>query len=146
MVKGWDQARLAGSVAGIGIAGYLAVLHYDRAVPLACPGNGAVNCERVLTSPQAMWLGVPVAVWGVLWFIVAAILAGASLAQPGPKEPGWLRRAALGWSAMGAIVVVGLVYTELAVVGAICLWCSVVHGVVVGLFVIQVLTDSLRVG
>jgi uncharacterized membrane protein len=146
MAKRWDQARLAGSLAGIGIAGYLTVLHYDRAVPFACPASGAVNCERVLTSPQSVWLGVPLALWGVLWFVVAAILAGASLAQRSPKEPGWLRQAGLGWSVIGAAAVVGFVYMEVAIVRAICMWCSVVHGLVISLFVLQVLTDAVRAG
>jgi uncharacterized membrane protein len=144
MVKGWDQARLVASLAGIAVSGYLTVQHYDRAVSLACPANGAVNCERVLASPQALWLGIPVALWGAVWFVVAAALAGASLARPAPGEPAWLRQAGLAWTAIGAAVVIGLVYTELAVVGAICLWCSIVHGLVVGLFVLQVLTDSVR--
>jgi uncharacterized membrane protein len=146
MVKGWDQARLMGSLAGVAVSGYLTVLHYDRALPLACSSAGVVNCERVLTSPQAVWLGAPVAVWGVVWFVLAATLAGASLAQPGAVEPAWIRRAGLAWAALGAGVVVGLIYTELVVVGAICLWCSVVHALVVGIFVVQVLTDSRRTG
>ena len=144
MVKGWDHARLTVSLAGVGIAAYLTVLHYDRAIPMACPGGGAVNCERVLTSPQAVWLGVPVALWGVAWFAIAAIFAAASIARPSPREPGWLRRAGFGWTAIGAAVVLGLLYTELAVVGAICAWCSVAHLLVVGLFVVQVLTHAVR--
>jgi uncharacterized membrane protein len=40
--------------------------------------------------------------------------------------------------------VVWLLYAELVVIGSICAWCTVVHVLIIGLFVIQVLTDPLR--
>lgn len=143
-VRGWDRLRLAASVAGAGTSAYLTALHYDQAIPLACPTAGAVNCERVLSSPQAVWLGLPVALWGLLWFIVAGTLAIASLRQAGRQEPFWLRRAGLGWGTIGAAVVVWLLYTELIAIGTLCLWCTFVHALVIGIFVLQVLTDPAR--
>jgi uncharacterized membrane protein len=140
----WDRTRLAASLIGLAIAAYLSVLHYDTAIPLVCSTSGTVNCERVLSSPEASWQGIPVALWGVGWFAVAAVLAILSLARRGTPEPSWLRRAGLGWTMIGAASVVWFLYTELVVIGNICAWCTVVHVVIIGLFAIQVLTDPLR--
>lgn len=127
--------RLAASLAGFAVAAYLSVLHYDPALPLACSASGTVNCERVLTSPYAVAAGLPVAVWGAVWFAGAAALALRFTAG----VP-WMRYAALVWAAAGAAAVLRFVYVELAVIGSICLWCTIVHALVIGIFAIQVLT------
>ncbi|HLW60603.1 MAG TPA: vitamin K epoxide reductase family protein [bacterium] len=143
-LQAWDRVRLAASLIGLGIAAYLSALHYDTAVSLVCSSSGAVNCERVLTSPQAVWNGIPVALWGMIWFAVAATLAILSLVRHGAAEPPWLRWGGIGWAVIGAAAVLRLLYTELVVIGSICLWCTAVHVLVIGLFVVQMLTDATR--
>jgi len=140
----WDRVRLAASLIGLGIAVYLAVQHYVAVVPLICSTSGTINCERVLSSPAASWAGIPVAVWGMGWFSVAVILAICSLLRPGSPEPPWLRWVGVAWTVSGTAAVVWLLYNELIVIGSICAWCTVVQLLIVGLFVIQVLTDGVR--
>jgi len=41
------------ALAGTGISIYLTVVHYS-AIPLACPANDVINCEQVLSSPDAV--------------------------------------------------------------------------------------------
>ncbi len=135
---------MAVGVTGLGVAAYLAAEHYNAGVPLICPRSGLINCERVLTRPEALWAGIPVAVWGIAWFIVAIGLAVRSLACGDAPEPAWLRSTALVWVTAGAAAVVWLIYTELAVIGAVCVWCTAAHALIVALFVIQVLTDPQR--
>jgi uncharacterized membrane protein len=107
------------SVLGLGIALYLTAIHFTS-VPLACPSAGIVDCASVLGSPYATIAGVPVSAFGVLWFAVLLLLARRSSPLLRP------------WVWIGAAVVVVLVYTELFVVGAVCLWCSAVHVLVLG--------------
>ena len=136
---GWDRASFAASLAGLAITVYLSVQHYVAAIPLACSSSGMVNCERVLTSAYAAVLGLPVAVWGAAWFAGAAPLSFLSAARAAAS---WPRYLTLGWVAVGAAVVLRLVYVELAVIGSICLWCTAVHVLVIGIFVIEVLAAS----
>lgn len=113
------------SLAGVAVTAYLTVLHYVAAVPLICVGQGGlINCADVLSSPESVVLGIPVATWGLAWFIVLAIGTWLSAYRP-PMRP-WLT----GWALAGAVVVVYLVYVEFDVLHAVCIWCSVLHAII----------------
>ncbi len=145
-LRSYDRLRMALSVAGLLIAGYLTLLHYDSNVPLVCSGGTFVNCEQVLTSSSAYVAGIPVAVLGIAWFGVAVALALLSSRARGRGEPAWLRTAGLGWVLVGTAAVLWLVYQELGVIGKLCAWCTAVHVIILALLVIQVLSDPLRAG
>jgi uncharacterized membrane protein len=134
----YDRLRLALSLAGLGVSAYLTLLHYDSDVPLVCSGGSFVDCATVLNSPSSMAMGVPVAVWGLLWFVMAVTLAVLFLRYPVDAKPDGLRRAGLGWALVGTATVLWLVYQEIGVVGKLCAWCTVVHVVVLSLLVVEV--------
>lgn len=120
------------TVVGVAIAVYLSVVHYSQeSVPLLCSSSGLVNCAQVTTSPQSMIGPLPVAALGVLWFVVMLVL----LVMGGRSGP--LAVVRLLWAAIGLLVVFYLIYAELFLVGAICLWCSAVHVLVIALFLTQ---------
>ena len=139
-----DRLRLGLTLAGIVIAAYLTLLHYDTNVPLACTRGALVDCESVLSSQASMLLGAPVAAWGLLWFLAELALVILSLRGAHRPEPSWLRSSALGWVIAGTIMVLWLVYAELGIVGKICAWCTAIHVLVLALLVVQVLSDPLR--
>jgi uncharacterized membrane protein len=121
------------ALVGLAVAVYLAVVHYaNGAVPLACSDSGLVNCDLVTSSPQAYVGPAPVAVLGVVWFLVELALLSLERARPSG--------AALAvqsiWSASGVLFVLYLVYAELFLIGALCAWCTVVHVVVILLFLL----------
>jgi uncharacterized membrane protein len=126
-------ALLAG-VAGVSVSIYLTAVHF-AGVPLACPTNAAINCEEVLSSSYAVVAGsgVPTSVAGILWFAVSAALAGAILL--GRAAPLW-SRLQLGWSALGLLTVLFLVYLEIVRLGAVCIWCSIAHALVLLIFLV----------
>ncbi len=136
--SGYDRLRLALSVAGLGVSTYLTLLHYDSDVPLVCSAGSFVDCATVLTSPSSTVVGVPVAVWGLLWFVLAVALSLLFLRHPAGRKPGALRFAGLGWALVGTATVLWLVYQEIGVVGKLCAWCTVVHVVVLSLLVVEV--------
>lgn len=116
------------SLAGVGVSIYLTALHYSGFAP-ACPATGVVNCEAVLTSPYAVIAGtsVPTSAAGIAWFAISAVL--------------WLRpygRLQLAWSAVGLATVLYLVFVEIVGLGAICLWCTAAHVLVLALLLIAV--------
>jgi uncharacterized membrane protein len=97
--------------------------------------SGPVNCELVLTSPYAIVAAttIPTSAAGILWFAISALL--------------WTRRAGwtqVAWSAIGMAVVLYLVFIEIVKLGAICLWCTVAHVLVLLIFLIAVTVRSDR--
>lgn len=121
-------AAVALSVAGAGISVYLTLLHYAGVTP-ACVTTDAINCEAVLTSSYAVIAGtsVPTSLAGIVWCGVGALLWAG----------GW-RAPLYAWMAAGMAVVVGLVFIEIGLIGAICLWCTAVHVIVLTLFITAV--------
>ena len=114
--------RLLLAAAGFGISVYLTLVHYDARVPLVCTDNAFIDCARVVTSPQSVVLGLPLAVWGMLWFAVL----GMTIWLRGERGA-WTQMLDLGWAVVGALSIVYFIYIELFVVGVLCLWCSIVH-------------------
>ena len=119
---------IALSVAGVAVSIYLTALHFIGFAP-ACPATGPVNCEAVLSSPYAVIAGttVPTSAAGIAWFAVSAVL--------------WLRgfgRVLLAWSVLGLVTVLYLVFVEIVRIGAICLWCTAAHVLVVAVLLIAV--------
>jgi uncharacterized membrane protein len=136
----WDSVRLVLAIVGAGIMGYLTLVHYQGESLLACPGGGAINCHKALTSPQAELFGVPTSIFGLLWFLVAGSLAVRSLS----RAPGRVAIASLAWTGAATVVVLYLVYAELALIHALCLWCTATHVIILTLLVIEVLTYPHR--
>jgi uncharacterized membrane protein len=119
------------SLVGLAVSVYLLIDHYTATAPLACPEGTVVNCERVTTSPQSMILGLPVALFGVVYFV-----AMATLSWPGawPPRNRWTAGLRAGLATGGVASVIYLVYVELFIVDAICLWCTAVHALVLAIF------------
>lgn len=124
--------------AGILIAAYLTVLHYNTSVPLVCAGGGIINCGDVLTSPESVVLGIPVPLWGLFWFVVLGALTWLSATRE--RVWPWI----MAWSIAGGIVVVYLVYIEFDVLHAVCLWCSALHALILANLALQVYEAGLR--
>jgi len=114
----------------IAIAIYLTIVHYNTHVTLVCSSSGLVNCEHVLSSPYAFIPGtaIPISIAGILWSIVGVALAViAWLVWP---EKHLVRIAELAWAGIGMLSVFYLVYVELVLLHAICIWCTAVHVIV----------------
>lgn len=130
---GRQALALAASLAGFGVSIYLTVVHYSS-IPLACPANAVVNCEQVLTSPYGVIGGssIPTSAAGIVWFAMSALLAAGLLAG----RDG-LARVQIGWAALGLATVLFLVYIEIVQLGAICVWCSAAHVLVLLIFLVS---------
>lgn len=122
------------AIIGCVIALYLTAEHY-QAAPLVCSATGVVDCAPVLQSAYSVIPGtsVPITLPGIGWFLVSAGLATFSLRSLWSRtaEPGWLKPAQILWGALGVAVVFGLVYAEFNRIHHICLWCTVVHILIV---------------
>jgi uncharacterized membrane protein len=128
-------------LAGLGASTYLTIDHYSTSTVLACPNTGAINCVKVTTSSYSELLGVPVALLGLLFFLAMTPLC---LPVAWRSANPWPQRLRLAGPALGVVFVVYLVWAELFRIDAICLWCTVVHGVTLMLFAVVVLDLALR--
>ncbi|MGO9029896.1 MAG: vitamin K epoxide reductase family protein [Acidimicrobiales bacterium] len=126
---------LALSVFGLGVATYLTITHFDTHVALVCSDNGAINCEKVTTSPQSEIFGIPVAVLGLAFFVPMIVLCLPAAWRTANR---WVHIARLVLSLTGVGMIIYLISAELFVIKAICLWCSGVHVITFVLFVIIV--------
>jgi uncharacterized membrane protein len=122
------------SLIALGVAIYLTVVHYVTSVPLACPNTGTFNCELVVTSPQSVLFGLPIAVYGDIWIFVMLILflpwawyASAGLGRFGQQFGTWIGYARLAGAFLGMGFVIYLIYLELYVINHVCLWCTSVQ-------------------
>ncbi len=122
------------SIAGLGIATYLTITHFDKTA-LVCTSGGAINCEKVTTSPQSVIFGIPVAMLGLLFFVPMIALC-LPVAWRSADRRVHLARLALAITGVGMILY--LITAELFLIKAICLWCSGVHLITFVLFVIIV--------
>jgi uncharacterized membrane protein len=121
------------ALVGLGASIYLTVAHFTTPQVLSCSTSGPINCGKVTTSPQSMFLGIPVAVLGLVWFVPMIAL---SLPAAWESENRLVHLARLAWAIAGVGFVLWLVYAELIIIGAICEWCTVAHVAAFGLFVI----------
>ena len=101
------------ALAGLAIAIYLTIVHYDHSAPVCVGGGG--GCEKVQTSDYAELAGVPVALIGAIGYA----LIGLSLLVPG--NFGRFAGALLGMVGFGFSLY--LTYLELFVIDAVCQWC-----------------------
>lgn len=107
------------SLAGLFIAIYMYLYKIGKIGSLVC---GTGGCETVQLSPQARFLGVEVALIGILGYAVMLLLALLAL-QPRFAGPSWPSRL-LPVLAGGAVLFTAyLTYLELFVIHAICRWC-----------------------
>jgi len=110
-----DRALLLPALAGVALAGYLALVAWWDATPAACaPGSG---CETVQGSRFGSLLGAPIAAWGAAGY---AALTWVAWRVRSPRRRGFL---ALALSGPGLAISVYLTGISLFVIGAACVWC-----------------------
>jgi uncharacterized membrane protein len=127
-------------LAGLFVALYLYLYKLGAIGTLAC---GTGSCETVQLSPQSRFLGVDVALIGVVGYSVLLGLSVLSL-QPRHAGPSWPTRLLAVLSGGAVLFTVYLTALELFVLHAICRYCvaSAVIILLVFLFGVRELRQS----
>lgn len=107
------------ALAGLGIAGYLAYVEISR-VEAVCGPIG--ECNIVQSSQFAQILGIPVAVFGLLFYF-GTIVLWLLLRFVNTRWAKWIPVLLLVATFLGTIFSIYLTLLELTVIGAICAWC-----------------------
>jgi uncharacterized membrane protein len=126
---------LALSLFGLAISVYLAFEGHNGDSAVACPSSSIINCQKVTESSSADVFGVPVPLLGLMFFLFAAIL---NVPAAWRSSVVLLHAERMAMMLGGVGFAIYLIYAELFVVNAICLWCTGVHLVTVLLFGVTV--------
>jgi uncharacterized membrane protein len=123
------------ALAGIFLALYLTLYKLGYIGHLAC---GLGSCERVNTSRWATFLGLPVAAWGVGFYVVtfAVALWGTSATWAERREPSVVL---VFLTTVGLVFSAWLTYLELYVIGAVCRFCVGSAALVTLLFLLSII-------
>ncbi|MCK4176969.1 vitamin K epoxide reductase family protein [Aciditerrimonas ferrireducens] len=123
-------------VLGVADGAYLTYTHFHPGA-LVCSTSGLINCARVTTSQYSRVLGIPVAILGLAFYVV---LTAVNLPPLWRSTSIWLARLRLAMVVVGMGMVIYLVIAELFLIGNICEYCTGVHILTFGMFVLVVLT------
>jgi uncharacterized membrane protein len=106
---------------GLFVSLYLSMFKWGLMGAIQCSIGG---CQTVQNSPWSMFLGQPVAVWGLGAYLTLLALAIVGL-QPRFVNERWVALAIFGISAVGVLFSAWLTYLEAAVIHAWCQWCVI---------------------
>ncbi len=122
------------ALAGIFISIYLTLYKLGVIGELSCTIG---SCETVNTSRWSVFLGLPVAAWGVLFYIdvFGVALIGT---MPRLENERLISIILTAEAAIGVIFSAWLTYLELAVIHAICVWCVTSAVIVLLIFLVSV--------
>ncbi len=120
---------------GVFISAYLWLYKLGKIGNLAC---GTGGCETVQLSPYARFLGVEVALIGLLGYLVLFVLAMLSL-QPSLAEARWPVRLLAALSGVAVLFTAYLKSLEFFVIHAICRWCVASAVIITIVFVLSLL-------
>jgi uncharacterized membrane protein len=109
---------------------------YDPTYRSFCDVNETISCTQVYLSRYSTVRGMPVAIFGALWFVAALLLSvtGLTASQPVRENvPGYL----FVMSTLGLAVILYLGYASFVLLKAVCLLCLTTYAAVIGLFLVS---------
>ena len=145
---------LAFALLGLGASVTSSDVHYqmltDPTYTSFCDVSATVSCTQAYLSRYGSLMGVPVAILGVIFFVVVGLMV-AFAPKPRPTPAGKKGRAAeaagvagenvaayvFALSAIGLVFTLYLAWASLFQLRALCLLCAVTYVAVVGLFVVS---------
>ena len=140
MTKGQARLALGCAIVGLVASVWAAYVHYhllyDSTYKSFCDVSATISCTAVYLSPYSTVFGIPVAIFGALWFVVAALLSVVGLrAREAVREsaPGYLF--ALSTIALAVILYLG--YMSIVRLKMYCPLCLTTYAAVIGLFLVS---------
>jgi uncharacterized membrane protein len=138
----WPKLLLlvAMSAFGLWASSMVMVVYYTMKQSLPfCPlqqGSGiVVNCNAVLDSKYSIFFGIPLELFAVVYFVVNLLLV-YFIAFGGDHLFRTSLKTLFGWRFLGIVIVPYLVFVELFLVRAICVYCTMMHVAIIADFLI----------
>jgi uncharacterized membrane protein len=128
------------SLVGLGASTAAAYTHYhmlaDPTYRSFCDVSATVSCTQVYQSRFGTFRGIPVAIFGTLFFVAATLLSAAGFrARPQLREsvPGYL----FVMSTLALAVVLYLGYASFVLLKTVCVLCLTTYAATIGLFLVS---------
>ena len=138
---------LALALVGLAFAGTSAWVHYklltDPSYQSLCDLSETFNCSQVYMSRFGAVAGVPVALGGIVWFGLVALLAGLPRADKRDGDPSGAYIFALATVGLASILYLG--YASFFILKKACVLCIGTYVAVAGIFVISGAAASVSV-
>lgn len=118
-------------IAGIGVSTCLAISHYrvhtDPVYESFCAISKSINCDTVSQSPYSVWLGLPLAVWGLVAYGFLMLLVLFSALPLAQHRRVWtiLFATALFCSFLS----IGFAFVSAFFIGSWCILCIATYGI-----------------
>jgi uncharacterized membrane protein len=119
---------------GVFVSTYLTLYKLGYIGELKCAVG---SCETVNTSRWATLFGLPVAAWGLGFYVSALLLAMLSIQEKNADSRAF-SVAFVALTAWGAVFSGWLTYLELFVINAICMWCVISACIVVIMLLVSI--------
>ncbi len=126
-VNAYTKVLFALVILGLADSVYLTYVHYAPQA-LICSSTGIINCALVITSQYSVVFGIPLAIYGLVWFIVQLALL-------------FIRRnndIKIAWSGIG-LVAVAYSAVSMHLLGKICEYCVALDVIIVLVFITYLL-------
>jgi uncharacterized membrane protein/predicted DsbA family dithiol-disulfide isomerase len=115
---------------------------HDPTYTSFCDVSETVSCTQVYASRFSTFHGVPVAIFGAIWFAFATLMSAAWLtARPTIREsvPGYL----FAGSTLALAVALYMGYASFVLLKLVCILCVITYAAVIGLFLVSGAATSL---
>ena len=122
------------ALAGIFISLYLTLYKLGVIGELSCSIG---SCETVNSSKWSRFLGLPVAAWGLFFYLDVFAIALIGTFPKFENEP-LISLILAGEAAIGVLFSAWLTYLELGVIHAICIWCVTSAFIVAAILLLSV--------
>jgi uncharacterized membrane protein/protein-disulfide isomerase len=129
---------LAFGVLGLGAASVSSFVHYklltDPSYTSFCDVNPAVSCTEAYLSRYGSVFGIPVALPGVLFFVLVLLLAGIAARKTSPARdtaPGYI----FALSTVGLAAILYLAWASYVQLRTVCMVCTTTYVAVIGIFI-----------
>jgi uncharacterized membrane protein/predicted DsbA family dithiol-disulfide isomerase len=125
---------------GFGASIASSYVHYqllkDSTYASVCDINAMLSCTEVYSSPYSMMFGVPVAILGVLWFVLILLLV-ATTGRAKQKVQENLAGYVFALSTLALAAVLYLAYSSFFVLRLACIFCTLTYVAVIGIFIVS---------
>lgn len=130
------QAIALLALVGLFVALYLWLHALGYGGAIKCGASG--GCETVQTSQWAVFLGLPVAFYGVVGYLGVLLVSVVALRPAALPQRQWnVLLAAM--ASVGVVFTIYLTYLELVVIHAICRWCVGSAVIITSIWIVSLL-------